>query len=138
MLVKDTALNEDFKKRLGEDVEITPSGIKEVNGTVYIKIGLAAKLVGKSTQTIKHWYEYAQEKKIDFPTIHTELDNRGTRYFTQEAIYALEKFGKNISYGSMSDFNIKLWGNRGENIQAKNSNRFKADRNENLISMKAD
>jgi hypothetical protein len=92
--------------------------MKTVNGERYLKLGEVAKLLERSTQTIILWYKYQDDKGEDvgLPPVRTDLDKRGSRYWKEEDIAALVDFRDGITRGSMSDFNVKLWGKRGEEI----------------------
>ena len=101
--------------------------MKIIDGVKYYKIGEAAKLINKSPQTIKHWYEwveYTGDKSKQLPKVY-HLDNRGTRYFREQDIPALQKFGENIKYGEMSEFNSYLWGERGQLIRERGTHRWR-------------
>lgn len=93
------------------------------NGEDYLKIGEVSKILNRSAQTIKIWYEYAEEKSVDLPPYRTDLDGRGTRFWNKKDISKLEEFQESIKRGMFSDLNIKRWGKRGKTV--KNPYRLK-------------
>lgn len=99
--------------------------MKIVDGVKYLKIGEVAKQIGKSPQTIKHWYEWMNSKpqteKV-LPQFYI-LDKRGTRYFKEIDMPLLKSFSESIFYGEMSEFNAKLWGERGQLIVERGNQR---------------
>jgi len=83
----------------------------------YVTIGEAAKLIGRGSQTIKNWYEWAliteDELQKTLPTVYADLDKKGTRYFRVEDIPKLKAFRDNVKYGMMSEVSRTKWGDRG-------------------------
>jgi hypothetical protein len=133
MKLSETNISKLIIDKLG-DIEVAPKDVVTINDEVFIKIGLASKIIGRSTQTIKHWYEYAKTKGIYLPEMYTNIDKRGTRYFKENDLAVISKFADNVTYGSMSDYNIKLWGEKGKTIESKQSTRYKSDRSNKLSS----
>lgn len=92
------------------------------DGEEFVTIGNAAKQIKRTPQTIKHWYEWAKENNHthELPEMY-RFGSKGTRYFAQKDVKKLIKFRDAVSYGMMSDYNIKRWGKRGEEIQERKS-----------------
>lgn len=99
--------------------------MKTINGEKFCRIGEVAKEINRSAQTIKHWYKWAEESGNTnvLPKVF-RLDSRGTRYFRLEDVPKLAEFAENIEYGQMSDYNSKLWGERGQLIRERGKQRF--------------
>ena len=99
--------------------------LKIVDGVKYLKIGEVAKKIGKSPQTIKHWYEWMSsgpETDKVLPKFYI-LDKRLTRFFKEEDLPAIIAFSESVKYGEMSDFNVGLWGERGQLISERGNQR---------------
>lgn len=87
-------------------------------------IARAAQIIDVSTQTLKRWYkwyespDYVKPEGLKLPEYTT--DNRGTKFFTMEAVQELAniKVLMSTTYkGCMADFNaIYQWGKRGTAI----------------------
>jgi hypothetical protein len=88
--------------------------MKVVNGVNYLSIGEVSEIVERGAQTIKNWYEFAEENSADLPKVFTDLDKRGTRYFKETDVPMLLDFRDHIKYGMMSSTSRKKWGKRGE------------------------
>lgn len=90
--------------------------MKIVDEQEYLTIGEVSKIVGRSVSTIRNWYEYAEQIKVEnkLPPLFRELDKKGTRYIKKEDVAKLEKFKNSIRYGSMATFNATKWGERGK------------------------
>lgn len=95
--------------------------MREINGTKYYRISEVCEKVGRSQSTIiRVWYgaaEYAAENGIHFPfflpAYRTDLDLKGTRYWTEEAVAKLIKFRDSIRPGDLSFYNrTHMWGGR--------------------------
>jgi hypothetical protein len=84
--------------------------MKIIDGQNYLKIGEVAKLLEKSAQTIKIWYEYAQENNVELPKYRTDLDARGTRYWKEIDVEKLKAFRDSITKGMMVGTTEKKWG----------------------------
>jgi len=87
----------------------------------YITIGEAAKIIGRGSQTIKNWYEWAliteDELHKTLPIVYADLDKKGTRYFRVEDIPKLEAFRDSVKYGMMSELSRTKWGERRGSYQ---------------------
>lgn len=95
----------------------TISKVKIVDGIRYVKIGEVARIVERSTQSIKLWYDYAKENpEVDLPPYRTDLDGRGIRYWKEDDVPKLITFRDTIVRGMMSDFNVNKWGDKGKAI----------------------
>lgn len=86
--------------------------MKTVDGVNYIKIGEVAKRVNKTAQTIKIWYEYAEDNNIQLPQFRTDLDGKGTRYWAEDDIDQLIQFRNSIKKGMMVKTTEKRWGSK--------------------------
>jgi hypothetical protein len=83
-----------------------------------------AQILDISTTTLKRWYKWYEDPNytkplgLKLPTYTT--DNRGTRFFTMEAIQQLEDFKNKLQSeykGCMAEFNAYYqWGRRGTRI----------------------
>jgi DNA-binding transcriptional MerR regulator len=90
--------------------------MKKKGTEVFYSIGEVADKIGRSSQTIKNWYEWQatvpdEERKL--PEVHTNLDARGTRYFKEADIEQLITFRDNIQYGQLAEVSQLKWGKRG-------------------------
>lgn len=87
---------------------------------IMLTIGQVSKRIRRTAQTIKHWYEWAEEnnKMHELPEMHRK-GPKGIRYFKESDIPKLEEFRDKIQYGMMSDYNVKNWGRRGNEIQER-------------------
>lgn len=85
-----------------------------------LTIGEIARFIGRGSQTIKHWYEWAEEndRLSELPNMY-RVGSKGVRYFDENDVGKLIEFRDKISYGMMSDYNVKNWGKRGEQIQER-------------------
>lgn len=99
---------------------------KDVNGETYLSIGEVAKKIKRSTQTIKHWYAWAEknDRLRDLPEIK-RFGKLGVRHFREKDIAKLRHFRDSIAYGMMSDFNVQNWGERGRRIMDEGTQRKK-------------
>lgn len=95
--------------------------MKHIDGKVFYTIGEVAKKIERGAQTIKNWYEWAEvNNALDMlPTVYTNLDAKGTRYFEESDIDKLIDFKKQIKYGMMADINREKWGARGLKVSDK-------------------
>lgn len=94
--------------------------MKTIDGKKYLRIGEVADRVNRTTSTIKNWYKWAKEKdKLDLLPEVIRVGSRRDRYFLESDMEQLEKFADSIEYGSMSDFNQRMWGDR--KIESKRS-----------------
>lgn len=92
--------------------------MKRIDDVVYLTIGEVAKMIERGPQTIKNWYAWQDKEQTDIlPSMHTDLDAKGTRYFKETDIPLLIHFRDNIKYGMMADFNRDKWGIRGQEIK---------------------
>ena len=82
--------------------------MKIYNGMCYLTIGEVAKIVRRSTVTIKYWYEwYAQQteeiqKEFPLPEFNREIDKRKTRYLLETQLYLLQNFRDSVVYGKLA------------------------------------
>lgn len=87
----------------------------------------AAQIIDVSTKTLKMWYKWweddSYEKPVGLSLPEYTTDGRGTRFFTYDAVQALEVFKqaiRNEYKGCMAEFNaINSWGQRGTRILGK-------------------
>lgn len=86
--------------------------MKSINGVNYIKIGEVASRVNRSTQTVKIWYEYAQDNNITLPEYRTDLDGKGTRYWLESDVPKLIEFRDGLTKGMMVGTTQKKWGKK--------------------------
>lgn len=88
--------------------------MKIIDGKKFMTIGEVADMIGRTARTIKNWYEWAEQSEAlkELPAIHTHLDKKGTRYFEENDIPALESFRDTIDYGKMAEYSRTRWGNR--------------------------
>lgn len=99
--------------------------MKTIKGEEFCRIGTVAKEIDRSAQTIKHWYKWAEQSgNTDMLPPVYRLDSRGTRYFKKADIPKLAEFAEGIEYGQMSDYNSKLWGERGQLIRERGKQRL--------------
>lgn len=98
--------------------------MKIINNEEYLKIGEVSKLIKRTPQTIKNWYEWAElNDALDLLPHVERVGERGIRYFRKSDMKKMHKFKNKIKYGTMSDFNQSKWGNR--NIETKRTIPFK-------------
>lgn len=106
-----------------------------VDGVEYYSQFEVAKKIERSYSGIKTWYdaiEFARENNADpkneyievvlpeLPTPRRDLDDRTTRYWTNEQIEQLIIFRDSIKRGDLAFYNRqKMWGERGARIQDK-------------------
>ena len=101
-------------------------------------IARAAQIIDVSTQTLKRWYkwyespDYVKPNGLKLPEYTT--DNRGTKFFTMEAVQELTNIKELMSTtykGCMADFNaVYQWGKRGTIIlQSKQRKQKKQEKN---------
>jgi len=103
--------------------------MKKIGNKTYLKIGEVAKILDRSPQMIKIWYEYAeQHEEVKLPDYRTDLDNAGSRYFLEEDVMKLEEFQQTIQRGMMAEVTSTKWGQRGKKVKHYGLNRF--DENE--------
>lgn len=84
----------------------------------------AAQILDVSTKTIIRWYKWYEDDDYSKPTglrlPEYTTDNRGTKFFTMQAIQQLEDFKSKLKTdyrGCMSTFNATYqWGQRGTKI----------------------
>lgn len=91
--------------------------MKVIEGTDFYTITEVAKKLGVSISTIRNWEDY--EKEVGYvilPQPRRDLDKKGTRYYTYDAISKFQEFQGSIEYGSLAIVSRKKWGKRGENI----------------------
>lgn len=99
--------------------------MRTIDGNNYLTIGEVAKIVDRSTQTIKYWYKWYEEQSEDvksenvLPATRRDLDAKKTHYFLEGDMDALIVFRDQISYGKMSEFNNRRWGERGTEIRQR-------------------
>lgn len=87
-----------------------------------------AQILDISTITLKRWYKWYEDdsytKPLGLKLPEYTTDNRGTRFFTMQAIQQLEDFKTKLKTeyrGCMAEFNaVYQWGQRGANILEKN------------------
>ena len=99
--------------------------MRVLDGKNYLTIGEVAKIVERSPQTIKYWYKWYDEQtdavksENVLPKTRRDLDAKGTHYFLEDDMEALAVFRDLISYGKMSEFNNRRWGERGTEIRER-------------------
>lgn len=87
----------------------------------------AAQILDVSTNTVIRWYKWYEndkyEKPVDLILPEYTTDNRGTKFFTIEAIQALQGLKDKLQgeyKGCMADFNAYWqWGKRGKEMLEK-------------------
>jgi len=104
--------------------------MKQINGINYLRIGEVAKIIDRTVITIKNWYAWAESQSAAIQAANPLpeiciLDVRGTRYFAETDIPMLIEFRDNIVPGSLSDFNVTLWGQRGKSILERGTGKTK-------------
>lgn len=98
---------------------------KVVDGVEYYSIGVVAKVIGKSEQTIKLWEKWSDqleaEGKERFIPKSTRLGKNKTRCWTEEQIIEIKKFSENIKYGDLAKFSRTRWGEYGKQVKIDRS-----------------
>lgn len=85
--------------------------MKEVEGHKYLTFGEVGKLIGRSSQTLKLWYQYADAgNETCLPKLRRDLDSKGTRYVDLEDIDKIFLFRNTITRGQLSEVTIQKWG----------------------------
>lgn len=90
-----------------------------IEGEKYYSIQEVADMLGRQAQTIKNWYQWyenaateEEKARMSLPGFRQDVDNKGTRYFTADAIDQLDEFKKQVGYGTLAEWNRKRWGKR--------------------------
>lgn len=113
--------------------------MKEINGVKYYRVSEVCKMVGRSHTTITRvWYgaeEYAKEHNIHFPfvlpTYRTDLDKKGSRYWSEEGVQKLIQFRDRILPGDLAFYNREyMWGERNKILKDKQD--FKKELSEEI------
>lgn len=95
--------------------------MKVIDGVKYYRISEVCKRVERSQTTITRvWYgaaEYAKENNIHFPfalpKFRNDLDQKKTRYWSEEGVKKLIKFRDSIMPGDLAFYNRQhMWGER--------------------------
>ena len=92
--------------------------MKTVEGVDFQTISEVAKKLGVCISTIRNWEDY--EKEIGYkclPQPRRDLDRKGTRYYTVDAIEEFQKFRDSIEYGTIAIASRKKWGERGNDVK---------------------
>lgn len=93
-----------------------------MENTKLYKIGEAAKIVGRSPQTISLWYDAVEagiEVGAELPKPKYIGESR-IRYFNQDDIEMIINFRNKVKRGTMAEFNRNFkWGKRGEDISKR-------------------
>ena len=82
--------------------------MKLVDRTTYITIGELAKLLNRSTVTIKFWKSWYDQQPLDIqqeyplPEFRRDLDKRGTRFVDQSLLPKFQSFRDAMVYGKMA------------------------------------
>lgn len=89
-------------------------------GITYFPIGIVAKIVGKSTQTIRLWDVWSDDLALNgserlIPKSHRFGKNR-IRYWTMEEITQIQSFSKSVKYGDMAKFSRTRWGQKANEL----------------------
>lgn len=95
--------------------------MKVIDGVKYYRISEVCKMVERSQTTISRvWYgaaEYAKENNIHFPFVlpkfRNDLDQKRTRYWSEEGVTKLIKFRDSLMPGDLAFYNRQhMWGER--------------------------
>ena len=94
-----------------------------------------AQILDVSDRTLVRWYKWyendAYEKPVELKLPEYTTDNRGTKFFTMEAIQQLQEFKDKLQgeyRGVMAEFNAYWqWGQRGTQILEKKRNKEKSN-----------
>lgn len=89
-------------------------------GITYFPIGIVAKIVGKSTQTIRLWDVWSDDLALNgserlIPKSHRFGKNR-IRCWTMEEITQIQSFSKSVKYGDMAKFSRTRWGQKANEL----------------------
>ena len=95
-----------------------------------------AQILDISTKTLKTWYRWWEDESFTKPEglklPKYTTDNRGTKFFTMEAVQELAQFKKDLQTkyrGCMATFNaIYNWGQRGSRILEKKAKKRKEEK----------
>lgn len=103
--------------------------ITDENNTTYVPIGMVAKLVGKSNQTVRLWDIWSDELALNgserlIPE-STRFGKNQVRYWTLEEVDKIKSFSRNIKYGELSEFSRTRWGARKNNLKQDKSLEFR-------------
>lgn len=107
--------------------------MKEIDGKRWYKIGEVTKMVQRSASTIIVWYdaaEYAVETGHHFPFVlpkfRQDIDNRNTRYWSEDGVEMLIRFRDSVMKGDLSFYTRnKLWRPGERDKIAKDKKDFK-------------
>ena len=95
-----------------------------IEGESYISIGKVAELVGKSVQTIRLWSDWSDEQEEKglprYIPAAVRLGVNGVRCFKESDVPKIKEFGETMKYGTLSRYNRRQWGERG-NIKVDKS-----------------
>ena len=89
-------------------------------GITYFPIGIVAKIVGKSTQTIRLWDVWSDDLALNgserlIPKSHRVGKNR-IRCWTMEEITQIQSFSKSVKYGDLAKFSRTRWGQKANEL----------------------
>ena len=106
--------------------------MKYFEGKNWYKVGEVAQMVERSLPTINVWYNaeaYALENGIHFPfylpTPRTDLDNRGSRYWSDDDVSKLKKFRDNLMRGDLAFYTRTLVNETERDLIKKDAQDFK-------------
>src|SRR5690606_28980210 len=99
----------------------------------FIRIGMAAKMIGTTCRTIRRWYKWYEKEEFEKPEglvlpKYEYKDKTPALFFRKEDIKVLAEFKHRINTvnkGCMAEFNAVLqWGKRGKKVLSKKGKNF--------------
>lgn len=105
-----------------------------IDNTEYYSIGIVAKFIGRTTQTLRLWDDYSEELEATgrdriIPT-PTRIGKNNTRCWNEEEVLSIAKFAKNIGYGDIAEFSRTRRSDGGRNISEDRSTQSRKERDE--------
>lgn len=91
--------------------------MKVIHGEAYYTISEMAHFLNVTISTIRNWEEYERDLGYNvLPQPRRDLDKKGTRFYTYDAVSKFEEFRNNVEYGALAKISRRKWGKRGSQI----------------------
>jgi len=95
--------------------------MKMINNKRYYTSREVAEMVLRTTQTVVNWDKYSKilEERGENRLIPAPLMIGDKRYWNDEDLKKIIRFRDSIRPGMLSEFSVRMWGERGRQIRAK-------------------
>jgi len=91
--------------------------MKVIDGRTYYNIEDVAKVVSRTSQTIRLWDRWSNEREAEGETRLIPkpklLGQRSAKHWTEDQVDRIKAFASTINYGSIAVHSRTRWGKRG-------------------------